>query len=75
MDSERQEVTSWRGEVFASIRPLSARCGRKAGGGVAVVVMVVGVVVVGGAREQWRCLGKEGESTVKRDRKYIISVL
>lgn len=32
MDSQRQEVTSWREEVLASIRPLSAGWGRKAGG-------------------------------------------
>lgn len=32
MDSQRQEVTSWREEVFASIRPLSAGWGRKARG-------------------------------------------
>lgn len=32
-DSQRQEVSPWREEVFASIRPLSARWGRKAGGG------------------------------------------
>ena len=40
MDFQRQEVTSWREEVFASIRPLSAGWGRKERGGGELVARV-----------------------------------